>query len=841
MVITSFQQNVNQARLNVQKARQESLIREKKLRDLIRQLNQRDRTDRSFVGTRRRTSSLLQNVNQAIRNRDRAKLSRQSAKNTLSRFEAAQRKSLGKISKRQASREREKTFKTTIDGITFKGSKKFIERQIKKKRDSLKIKTKKVTLKKKVLVRRAIPTPREKRIEKETRLRVRRIPTKGTLEAPKQTKIQRLQEILTPRKDRKDKGFKRGLKGGARFVTDTLIDLGKGTLVLVKAGTGNIIAKARISKTISNFSLAAIGVGLGKLVQSKDPFLRTQGILSIVPIAFPIKVISKIKIIDTVKPTFKTKINAKTGNSFTIIKRQGKLEDGRKVKIESELKASGKTGNVKVKNKVTIEGKSKTDRTILKNEGGFFRDTKTGKIIEKQQITPDKIQYKITQVTTNIKPKRNVIRGDTITIVGVGTATSKTIKGVIEKGKKREVVITRVSAVDAAVSKALRPIDVVAFKRFFTVTASRKRLSQSKKISDADLRRFLQAVRFEKEIVAGLDRRGRVARALGLRRDSPIVKNISKFGKDNIKIFTGKGVIRAKGVIEGFVIKKVKTKRNALFESKRATTLFFNQNKFIIPKGKKIPVNQLSEVLKIPKKITIPKLKSHIKNVIRLKVKGIIPAIKLKNYLARANKFIQEQKSIQRTPVRIPAKARTILKVRAIAIAKATPALTKSKPLLKQKPFPSPGRRIALPRVRTPVVGVPILIFIRLKGLKRKGSRQGFIIRIKQGNRIIAESKSTLPRKRAINFMRRRLDNTPQASGEIVRKGKTSIVDVKKTILGNKFRPKRSKDPKVRIQVEKRKFRLDTRGETKGLRRSPRKRTKKTKKSKRLKRLKRKK
>ena len=67
--------------------------------------------------------------------------------------------------------------------------------------------------------------------------------------------------------------------------------------------------------------------------------------------------------------------------------------------------------------------------------------------------------------------------------------------------------------------------------------------------------------------------------------------------------------------------------------------------------------------------------------------------------------------------------------------------------------------------------------------------------------------------------MRRRLDNSPQASGEIVQKGKTFIVDVKKTILSRKFRPKRSKNPKVRIQVEKKKFRLDSKGELKGTRR----------------------
>ncbi len=97
--------------------------------------------------------------------------------------------------------------------------------------------------------------------------------------------------------------------------------------------------------------------------------------------------------------------------------------------------------------------------------------------------------------------------------------------------------------------------------------------------------------------------------------------------------------------------------------------------------------------------------------------------------------------------------------------------------------------------------------------LKRSGSRAGFIIRIKQGDKIISLTKDLLPMKRAINFMRRRLDNNLRASGETVKVGTTSIVDVSKTILDNKFRTKRGKDPKVRIEVEKRKFRLDKPGE----------------------------
>jgi len=74
--------------------------------------------------------------------------------------------------------------------------------------------------------------------------------------------------------------------------------------------------------------------------------------------------------------------------------------------------------------------------------------------------------------------------------------------------------------------------------------------------------------------------------------------------------------------------------------------------------------------------------------------------------------------------------------------------------------------------------------------------------------------------------MRRRLDNAPQASGTITPTGRTSIVDVQKTVLANKFRVKRSKKTKVLRNVEKSKYRLDKRGE-KAISRKPKRVVKK--------------
>ena len=111
---------------------------------------------------------------------------------------------------------------------------------------------------------------------------------------------------------------------------------------------------------------------------------------------------------------------------------------------------------------------------------------------------------------------------------------------------------------------------------------------------------------------------------------------------------------------------------------------------------------------------------------------------------------------------------------------------------------------------------------IKLGKVQRKGSRQAYIIRIKEGNKIIAQSDIPLPRNRATNLMRTRLDNSPRASGDLVPRGKTDIVDVQKAVLTKKFREKRSKKTKVLRNVEKRKYRIDKPGERKGLKKTKR-------------------
>jgi len=131
-------------------------------------------------------------------------------------------------------------------------------------------------------------------------------------------------------------------------------------------------------------------------------------------------------------------------------------------------------------------------------------------------------------------------------------------------------------------------------------------------------------------------------------------------------------------------------------------------------------------------------------------------------------------------------------------------------PKPRPKPSPKPPTKPKTPRV-------PKIPKLRLgtTNLPKKGSRDGYIIQIKEGNKIVLRSDVLLPKNRATNAMRRFIDKTARASGQIVKKGKTTIVDVKKTVLASKFRPKKSKNPLVRREVEKRKFRNDKKNELK--------------------------
>ena len=79
--------------------------------------------------------------------------------------------------------------------------------------------------------------------------------------------------------------------------------------------------------------------------------------------------------------------------------------------------------------------------------------------------------------------------------------------------------------------------------------------------------------------------------------------------------------------------------------------------------------------------------------------------------------------------------------------------------------------------------------------------------RYKKGNKILNRRLNTTP-NRARKVMNKFIDNNPQASYDLVVVGAKKVKDIKKPSM-KKFTIRKGKDPKVRISVEKNKYRLD--------------------------------
>jgi hypothetical protein len=119
------------------------------------------------------------------------------------------------------------------------------------------------------------------------------------------------------------------------------------------------------------------------------------------------------------------------------------------------------------------------------------------------------------------------------------------------------------------------------------------------------------------------------------------------------------------------------------------------------------------------------------------------------------------------------------------------------------------------PKIKPPVKPkIKGLTIPRLNALpKTKNFRNGYLIKIKKGNSVIAFTKDTLPTKRATNFARRYTDNNIGASYSLTLGKKTRIKDIDKLTLSRKFRTKKSKSKKVQLSVEKSKYRQDKKRE----------------------------
>jgi len=279
--------------------------------------------------------------------------------------------------------------------------------------------------------------------------------------------------------------------------------------------------------------------------------------------------------------------------------------------------------------------------------------------------------------------------------------------------------------------------------------------------------------------------------------------------------------------------KSPKLTRGDIFGGKKGQARIFRGNQQIqIQINKEVTKvsKKLTKLKKKPNKLAIAKTKKELNILKRLATTANLNRIfRAAAIIQIIDKLIGKANAIDKLPTKVPAKkmpSKIVTPIKDVTPGKVpkkkTPTKIK-KPLKDVTPKKTPARPTPTKTItkvpKKPVKKVPPkkpikpikfpILRINIKTLPKKGSRQGYIVNIKEGNRIVKRTNQLLPKNRATNFMRRYLDNNPQASGVIIPKGKTSVVDINKTILGNKFRVKRSKGTKVLKNVEKREFRLD--------------------------------
>ncbi len=569
-----------------------------------------------------------------------------------------------------------------------------------------------------------------------------------------------------------------------------------------------IAAQQRLSSAFSLTSLVAIGPSIGRDVTSTNPYERTRGMASFLStfVGTPIKGI-KPKVQSSAS-SYDVKTNMVSGSTKVNVKTKGTLTNGDKFTQNAKLRFDPKTGSIVGTSTTSSRSKKITEILNFKDKGGFYQDKKTGKKIDKTKLPLDDIKVSIKETRTK-QTKPDVTRTYEGNIIKTGQRDVKVTKTdiTIKNGKKTTVARSRKSKLDfvSDVKEAGTKLkEAVSIPKLLDVKVTRGKTAKAKALDERKVQGFLKAIRYDVEIIHGLDKRTRLARALGLRKTNATLKRFETLLNKNT-IITRKGTLKGKGFTE--TIRPISFRLGPAFPKLKI-------------KPKKLSKTKKKDLFKIPRDITIPKLKVKIKNIKKFRLRGLLPIKESSKALRRMEKRIKaiEQK---KEPIKKP-----VQKVVPVQKKKVKKPL-KKKPISKviSKAKPRPIKKPRVPKIKIPVKvikpKIPSIRF-KVKNLPKGGIRIGYIIKVKRSNRIIAQSSTLLPRKRAINLARHITDGKKGryplgASYDVVAKGKTNIKDVKNLVLGHKFRAKKSKSPKVLRSVEQRKFRADTKAETSAL------------------------
>jgi hypothetical protein len=537
--------------------------------------------------------------------------------------------------------------------------------------------------------------------------------------------------------------------------------------------------------------------------------------------------------------TYKVKGNLVTGKLNINGISQGKLKNGKKFISKYELNYNPKSktfkGNIKTK-----VGKSEYIQNInLKDEKLYYIDKNTGNKISKIKSPINSRNIKIvekkiipTESSILLSGDISVFKGEadiftTITQISnnLKTTTNKVSKGlkiVDSKNKKTIKNIIKDISIDTKTKRARLPKPL-----------TKEQIEQ--------LESFSKSINYDKILLSGLDKRTRIANALGLRKDNKLLKKFEALIDKNGNIhgyIKRKGNIEAYGILERGKIPnvKIKRKRVSLRKNKKGNLSIndielVKKDKLKFKKYKSIELPEIKFKLN-PTKLNFKKYGIYT-SILRLldKIKSLEKGI-IKDNIFDTIKLNKRIKGLEKDIKKI----NDVIKIKDTESIKVKDTKKIKKPAIKTKTIIKPITEIKKPIKRTikvPIIkpkielSIPKIKLFELqfnsKKLENRILRfEGLFRERKNPNKPFSKSNSRTTKKlligsknEVINRVTKLADNKLIASVDLkvlgIGKYKKDIMLDRKTY--SKFRAKRSKKSPVLQLVEKRKYRIDTKGE----------------------------
>lgn len=384
--------------------------------------------------------------------------------------------------------------------------------------------------------------------------------------------------------------------------------------------------KAGSAFTSAGLGISLFGASMGKDIQSSNPYKQTRGMLNFFTSFVGTKLpTGKANILNS-QTKWTNKGNLVSNNAKTILKTNGVLDDGRRIKVETILNYNKKQKKITGTQKTNVEGEITTKKISLTEKTGFFVDDKTGKKIKRSDFAPDKTDYFIDEIKADSNLNEGRVTAKGIIFTGDSKVTRTTRRGTISaNGKKKEVVKTKKSNVDFALDEKGKLIEARSIKKDLQElkVETKKGKLKSKPVLTQKIRNLVEFANYDEGIIRGLqDRRTVLARALGLRKDSITLKNIDK------------KIVKLRGKV---------TTQGSFSKSKPAQfSMGFSRPK--LDSLQPLSKTKKAQYLKVPRTIKIPELEIKIKNLRTLKGRGLLPKKATDTIIKQIQKKIEKIK-----------------------------------------------------------------------------------------------------------------------------------------------------------------------------------------------------